>query len=67
MKKDILNETFQKHTFLLKKRLYEQGVIQQQPIQEVELEEGLKDIALASLLIVYLQSVLCKPLFFQKK
>ena len=50
MKKDILNETFNKHTFLLKKRLYEQGVIQQQPIQEVELEEGLKDIALAALL-----------------
>jgi hypothetical protein len=50
MKKDILNETFNKHTFLLKKRLYEQGVIQQQPIQEVELEEGLKDIALASLI-----------------
>jgi hypothetical protein len=50
MKKDILNETFNKHTFLLKKRLYEQGVIQQQPIQEVELEEGLKDIALAGLL-----------------
>jgi len=50
MKKDILNETFNKHTFLLKKRLYEQGVIQQQPIQEVELEEGLRDIALATLL-----------------
>ena len=50
MKKDILNETFNKHTFLLKKKLYEQGVIQQQPIQEVELEEGLKDIALATLL-----------------
>lgn len=50
MKKDILNETFNKHTFLLKKKLYEQGVIQQQPIQEVELEEGLKDIALAALL-----------------
>ena len=50
MKKDILNETFNKHTFLLKKRLYEQGVIQQQPVQEVELEEGLKDIALATLL-----------------
>lgn len=50
MKKDLLNETFQKHTFLLKKKLYEQGVIQQQPIQEVELEEGFKDIALASLL-----------------
>ena len=50
MKKDILNETFNKHTFLLKKRLYEQGVIQQQPIQEVELEEGLKDIAIAALL-----------------
>jgi len=50
MKKDILNETFNKHTFLLKKRLYEQGVIQQQPIQEVELEEGLKDIVFAGLL-----------------
>ena len=50
MKKDILNETFNKHTFLLKKRLYEQGVIQQQPIQEVELEERLRDIALAGLL-----------------
>ena len=50
MKKNILNETFNKHTFLLKKRLYEQGVIQQQPVQEVELEEGLKDIALATLL-----------------
>jgi hypothetical protein len=50
MKKDILNETFNKHTFLLKKKLYEQGVIQQQPIQEVELEEGFKDIALATLL-----------------
>ena len=43
MKKDILNETFNKHTFLLKKRLYEQGVIQQKPIQEVELEERLVD------------------------
>ena len=50
MKKDIINDTFNKHTFLLKKRLYEQGVIQQKPIQEVELEEGLKDIALAGLL-----------------
>ena len=50
MKKDILNETFNKHRFLLKKKLHEQGVIQQQPIQEVELEEGLKDIALAALL-----------------
>ena len=50
MKKDIVNDTFNKHTFLLKKRLYEQGVIQQQPVQEVELEEGLKDIALATLL-----------------
>lgn len=50
MKKNILNETFNKHTFLLKKRLYEQGVIQQQPIQEVELEEGLRDIAFAGLL-----------------
>jgi hypothetical protein len=50
MKKDILNETFNKHRFLLKKKLHEQGVIQQQPIQEVELEEGLKDIALATLL-----------------
>lgn len=50
MKKDILNETFNKHTFLLKKRLYEQGVIQQQPIQEVELEERLRDIAFAGLL-----------------
>jgi hypothetical protein len=30
--------------------LYEQGVIQQQPIQEVELEEGLKDIVFAGLL-----------------
>jgi hypothetical protein len=50
MKKDILNETFNKHRFLLKKKLHEQGVIQKQPIQEVELEEGLKDIALATLL-----------------
>lgn len=47
---DKLNETFNKHRFLLKKKLYEQGVIQQPPIQEVELEEGFKDIALAGLL-----------------
>ena len=50
MKKDILNETFNKHKFLLKKRLHEQGIIQREPVQEVELEEGFKDIALASLL-----------------
>jgi hypothetical protein len=50
MSKDLLNETFNKHRFLLKKKLHEQGIIQQQPIQEVELEEGLKDIALAGLL-----------------
>lgn len=50
MSKNILNETFNKHKFLLHKRLHEQGVIQSEPIQEVELEEGFKDIALASLL-----------------
>jgi hypothetical protein len=50
MKKDILNETFNKHTFLLKKRLYEQGVIQQQPIQEENLDEDLKSIVTAGLL-----------------
>jgi hypothetical protein len=50
MKKDILNETFNKHKFLLKKRLHEQGIIQREPVQEVELDEGFKDIALASLL-----------------
>ena len=50
MRKDILNETFQKHTFLLKKRLYEQGVIQQQPVQEENLDEDLKSIVTAGLL-----------------
>ena len=50
MKKDILNETFNKHTFLLKKRLYEQGVIQQQPVQEENLDEDLKSIVTAGLL-----------------
>ena len=50
MKKDLLNETFNKHRFLLKKKLHEQGVIQKAPIQEAELEEGFKDIAIAGLL-----------------
>ena len=50
MKKDILNETFNKHTFLLKKRLYEQGVIQQQPVQEENLDEDLKSVVTAGLL-----------------
>ena len=50
MKKDIVNDTFNKHTFLLKKRLYEQGVIQQQPVQEENLDEDLKSIVTAGLL-----------------
>ena len=50
MKKDILNETFNKHRFLLKKKLHEQGVIQRQPIQEENLDEDLKSIVTAGLL-----------------
>ena len=50
MKKDILNETFNKHRFLLKKKLHEQGVIQQQPIQEENLDEDLKSVVTAGLL-----------------
>lgn len=50
MSKDLLNETFNKHRFLLKKKLHEQGVIQTAPIQEENLDEDLKSVVTSALL-----------------